>query len=297
MAVLTTSSARGRVRPVARGRRRVASRGRLLTYAALGLAALATLIPFYWEFMLASHTTSDIAGTPPPLWPGAALARNYHALMEYTPYFWRSMLNSLIIAAPATAITIFFSALGGYAFARYSFPAKEKLFWLLLLTMMIPGQLGLIPWYIQMTWMGWTNSFLPFIVPAIGNAFGVFWMRQYIASAIPAELFDAARIDGCGEFGMFRRIALPLAAPAAGALAITSFIGGWNAFLGPLIIMNDPEMYTYAVALANLRGVHGTDTGALLVGSSIATLPMLLVTVFGARKIIDGLTAGALSGQ
>ncbi|MBI4322459.1 MAG: carbohydrate ABC transporter permease [Chloroflexi bacterium] len=266
-------------------------------YGVLGFVALLTLLPFYWEFMLSSHTTSDIASTPPPFFLGGYLLENYSNMMEYIPYFWRSMLNSFIIAAPTTVVTIFFSALGGYAFARYRFPAKEKLFWLLLATMMIPGQLGLIPWYIQMTWMGWTNTFWPFIVPAIGNAFGVFWMRQYIASAVPSELFDAARIDGASEFGMFWRIALPLAAPAAAAMGITTFIGGWNSFLGPLVIMQSPDMYTYAVALANLRGVHGTDTGALLLGSSIATIPMLIVTIVGSRKIIDGLTAGALSGQ
>jgi multiple sugar transport system permease protein len=268
-----------------------------LVYALLCAAGLATIGPFYWEFMLASHTTAEIAGTPPPLWLGQALVHNYQTLIEYTPHFWRSLLNSGVIGVGSTAVTVFFSALGGYAFARYSFPAKEKLFWVLLMTMLVPGQLGLIPWYIEMTRLGWTNSFLPFIVPAVGNAFGVFWMRQYISSAIPAELFDAARIDGCTEFGIFCRIVLPLAAPAAGALAITSFIGGWNAFLGPLTLMTDPNMYTYPVALANLQGVHGTDTGALLVGASIATLPMVLVTVFGSRRLIDGLTAGALSGQ
>jgi multiple sugar transport system permease protein len=261
------------------------------------MAALLTIAPFYWEFVLATHATSEIATTPPPVWIGNALVRNYQTLVGYAPYFWRSLLNSGFIAVGSTTVTIFFSALGGYAFARYKFPFKEQLFWLLLLTMLIPSQLGLIPWYIEMTKIGWTNSFLPFIVPAIGNAFGTFWMRQYIASAVPPELFDAARIDGCGEFGVFWRIVLPLAAPAAGALAITSFIGGWNSFLGPLTLMSDPSMYTYPVALANLKGVHGTDTGALLVGSAIATLPMLMVTVFGSRRIIDGLTSGALSGQ
>ena len=266
-------------------------------YAVLGLAALITLFPFYWEFVLATHSTSEISGGVPPFFFGDNLWNNYATMIEDIPYFWRSMLNSFIIAAPTTLVTVFFSALGGYAFARYQFRGKEKLFWLMLLTMMIPGQLGLIPWYIQMSWMGWTNTFWPFIVPAIGNAFGVFWMRQYIASAVPAELFDAARIDGAGEFGMFWRIALPLAAPAAGALAITTFIGGWNSFLGPLVIMQSPENYTYAVALANLRGIHGTDVGALLMGSSIATVPMLLITVVGSRKIIDGLAAGALTGQ
>jgi multiple sugar transport system permease protein len=270
---------------------------RLYIYTLLGLAALATIAPFYWEFVLATRATSEIASTPPPVWIGTALVQNYQRLVEYAPQFWRSMLNSGVIAVGSTTVTIFFSALGGYAFARYQFPFKEQLFWLLLLTMLIPGQLGLIPWYIEMTKIGWTNSFLPFIVPAIGNAFGTFWMRQYIASAVPPELFDAARIDGCGEFGVFWRIVLPLAAPAAGALAITSFIGGWNSFLGPLTLMSDPSMYTYPVALANLKGVHGTDIGALLVGSSIATVPMLLITVFGSRRIIDGLTSGALSGQ
>jgi cellobiose transport system permease protein len=268
-----------------------------VVYALLGLAAIATVAPFYWQFVLATHATSEISSTPPPLWLGDMLVQNYDTLLEYAPYFWRSMLNSGVIALGSTAVTIFFSALGGYAFARYTFPGKEQLFWVLLLTMLIPGQLGLIPWYIEMTRLGWTNSFLPFIVPAVGNAFGTFWMRQYIASAVPAELFDAARIDGCGEFGVFWRIVLPLAAPAAGALAITSFIGGWNSFLGPLTIMRDPSMYTYPVALATLQGVHGTDTGALLLGSAIATVPMILVTVFGSRRLIDGLTAGALSGQ
>lgn len=268
-----------------------------VVYALLGLAAMVTVAPFYWQFVLATHATSEIASTPPPLWLGDMLVQNYQTLLEYAPYFWRSMLNSGVIALGSTTVTIFFSALGGYAFARYSFPGKEQLFWVLLLTMLIPGQLGLIPWYIEMTRLGWTNSFLPFIVPAVGNAFGTFWMRQYIASAVPAELFDAARIDGCGEFGVFWRIVLPLAAPAAGALAITSFIGGWNSFLGPLTIMRDPSMYTYPVALATLQGVHGTDTGALLLGSAIATVPMILVTVFGSRRLIDGLTAGALSGQ
>jgi cellobiose transport system permease protein len=270
---------------------------RAVVYALLGLAAVVTLGPFYWEFTLATHATSEVASTPPPVWLGDQLVRNYAALMEYAPLFWRSMLNSGVIAVGSTVVTIFFSALGGYAFARYSFPYKEQLFWVLLLTMLIPGQLGLIPWYIEMTHFGWTNSFLPFIIPSIGNAFGTFWMRQYISSAIPNELFDAARIDGCGEFGIFWRIVLPLAAPAAGALAITSFIGGWNSFLGPLTLMSDPSMYTYPVALANLKGVHGTDTGALLVGSCIATVPMLLITIFGSRRLIDGLTAGALSGQ
>jgi multiple sugar transport system permease protein len=269
----------------------------LIVYIVLCAAGVVTLAPFYWEFVLATHTTAEISSTPPPLWPGGVLLRNYQTLLEYAPYFWRSMLNSGVIALGSTVVTIFFSALGGYAFARYRFPAKEQLFWVLLVTMLIPGQLGLIPWYIEMTRLGWTNSYLPFIVPAIGNAFGTFWMRQYIASAVPPELFDAARIDGCGEFGTFWRIVLPLAAPAAGALAITSFIGGWNSFLGPLTIMRDPSMYTYPVALATLRGVHGTDLGALLLGSAIATLPMILVTVFGSRRLIDGLTAGALSGQ
>lgn len=270
---------------------------RLVAYLLLTAAALATLFPFYWQFMLSSHTTSAIYTEPPPVLPGADLLENYRTMLEYVPYFWRSMANSFLLAAPSTLVTLFFSALGGFAFARYRFPAREKLFWLMVASMMIPSQLGLIPWYIQMVWMGWTNSFLPFIVPSIGNAFGVFWLRQYIASAIPEDLVEAARMDGASEFGIFWRIVLPLSAPALAALGINTFIGGWNSFLGPLVIMQSQDMYTYAVALANLRGVHGTDVGALLVGSSIATIPMLIVTVLGSRKIIAGLTAGALAGQ
>lgn len=268
-----------------------------VAYGMITLAALATLFPFYWEFVLGSHATTDIFTSPPPFLLGDSLVSNYGTMMHYIPYFWRSLVNSFILAAPTTLMTLFFSALGGYAFAKFRFPGKERLFWLLLATMMIPGQLGLIPWYIQMTWMGWTNTFWPFIVPAAGNAFGVFWLRQYIASAVPDDLLEAARMDGSSEFGSFLRIVLPLSAPALGALGINSFIYAWNSFLGPLIIMQTPDMFTYTVALAMLQGVHGTDVGALLVGSSIATIPMVLVTVFGSRKLIDGLTTGALTGQ
>jgi multiple sugar transport system permease protein len=266
--------------------------------SALLLAAAATTIgPFYWEFVLATHATNEIGTTPPPVWIGSALVRNYQSLIQYAPYFWRSLLNSGVIAVGSTVVTLFFSSLGGYAFARYAFPGREPLFWILLITMLIPGQLGLIPWFIEMAHFHWTNSYWPFIVPAVGNAFGVFWMRQYIASAVPTELFDAAWMHVCGEFGTFWRIVLPLVTPAAGALAITTFIAGWNSFLGPLTIMTEPTMYTYPVALANLEGIHGTETGALLVGATIASVPMLLVTVFGSRRLIDALTAGALSGQ
>ena len=122
---------------------------RLVAGAVLGLAAVTTVLPFVWELVLATHNTGDIAGATPPFSVGRDLVRNYQALMEYAPYFWRSMLNSGIIALGSTVTTLFFSALGGYAFARYDFPGKERLFWLLLLTMMIPGQLGLIPWYVR----------------------------------------------------------------------------------------------------------------------------------------------------
>ena len=132
--------------------RAVGQRG--IVYALLLVAAFATIAPFYWEFVLSSHATGDIAATPPPIWIGAALSQNYQTLIEYAPHFWRSMLNSGVIAVGSTAVSIFFSALGGYAFARYQFPFKEQLFWVLLLTMLIPSQLGLIPWYIEMTHFG-----------------------------------------------------------------------------------------------------------------------------------------------
>jgi len=147
-----------------------------------------------------------------------------------------------------------------------------------------------------MTVLGWLNSTKALIVPAMVGAFGIFLMRQYIQSAVPKELVEAARMDGCGEFGIYWRIVVPLIGPAMGTLGLVTFIGAWNNFMGPLVIMRDMEMFTVPLALRALQGTGQVPWGAISAGSAVAVLPLLVLFVISSRRLIDGLTAGALKG-
>ena len=193
-----------------------------------------------------------------------------------------------------TAANLFFCSLAGYAFAMFEFKFKDKLFLFVMATMLLPAFVGMIPTVITMSWLGWLNQPKALIVPAACTALGVFMMRQYITSAIPRDLIDAARIDGCGEFGIFFRIVLPLITPALGTLGLVTFIGSWNNFMGPLIVMRDMEMFTVPLALRALQGTGQTPWGAICAGSSIAVLPLLVMFVMASRRLIEGLTAGAV---
>lgn len=160
--------------------------------------------------------------------------------------------------------------------------------------MLLPSFVGMIPTALTMSWLGWMNEPKALIVPAACGALGIFMMRQYIASAIPRDLLDAARIDGCSEFGIYFRIVLPLIGPALGTLGLVTFIGSWNNFMGPLIVMRDMEMYTVPLALRALQGTGQTPWGAICAGSSIAVVPLLVIFAMASRRLIEGLTAGAV---
>jgi len=169
----------------------------------------------------------------------------------------------------------------------------------MLATMMIPWMVGIIPWFILISkWLHWINRYEALIIPGAASAFGIFWMRQYIQETVPTELLDAARIDGCPEFWIFFRVVAPLLAPAYGALGIMTFMGSWNAFMGPLLVMQEKVMYTLPVALALLRmnPQRGYDAGVLMLGTSMAVLPVLVVFLMAAKRFMAGLTAGALKG-
>ncbi|NLG69344.1 MAG: carbohydrate ABC transporter permease, partial [Firmicutes bacterium] len=176
---------------------------RIVMYALLGAVAFLTLFPFYWMLVLATHDRGTIFNYPPPLVPGDKAAVNYRQLVETVP-FWRNFWNSLYTAGMGTLATLFFCSLGGFGFAMYDFRFKEPLFAVLVATLMIPSLLGIIPYYLIMQWLGWLNHPRALYVPGMASAFGIFLMRQYIASAIPRDLMDAARIDGCREFTIFR---------------------------------------------------------------------------------------------
>lgn len=263
-------------------------------YAIVLGGALLMLAPFYFMFVFATHSNREILSVPPPLWFGDAFIDNVKLLLDRLPFFWRNLSWSLYIAVAITALNLLFCSLAGFAFAMYDFKHKDRLFAFVMATLLLPSFVGMIPTALTMSWLGWLNQPKALIVPAACGALGIFMMRQYIGSAIPRDLIDAARIDGCGEFGIYLRIIVPLIGPALGTLGLVTFIGAWNNFLGPLIVMRDMEMFTVPLALRSLQGTGQTPWGAICAGSSIAVLPLLVMFVLASRRLIEGLTAGAV---
>lgn len=267
--------------------------GMVALYGFLIVGAIVTSFPFYMMLVTATHRSATILNIPPPLWFGDALIQNYNELLNSLP-FWNSFWNSASIATVHTILVLFFCSLGGYGFAKFRFPGREGLFAFLLATLMVPGVIGIIPSFVVMRTLGWIDSWNPLIIPGIANAFGIFWMRQYIDAAIPSDMMDAARIDGAHEFRIYWNIILPVITPALAALAILTFMGKWNDFLFPLLILKREEAYTLPVALSTLRSLRGTEIGVQVLGATGAILPILVVFIMASRQFMAGLTAGAV---
>ena len=268
---------------------------KVLLLGALFAMALLTIFPFYWMFVLATHTRETIFTAPPPLWFGDDLRRNYEALLGVLP-FWRNIWNSVYIAVMATVTTVFFCSLGGFGFAMYDFKGKNAMFAFVLVSLMIPQLLNIIPYYLIIDFLGWLNEAKAIWFPGMANAFGIFLMRQYIASSMPKQLMDAARIDGASEFRIFWSIVLPLTRPAIATLALLTFINQWNNFLGPLVILRSRDTYTIPLALRSMQGLVNTDWGAVMLGTALAVLPLLILFAFASRQVIEGLVAGSVKG-
>ena len=262
-------------------------------YALVGVGALVMLLPFYFMFVFASHSRTEIFNLPPPLFFGNSFLSNLDILTTKIA-FWRSLGWSLYVALASTALTLLFCSMGGYAFAMYEFRGKQPLFTLVMGTMLLPSFLGMIPSFMIMDAFGWIDQPRALYIPGAASAFGIFMMRQFVSSAIPRDLVEAARMDGCGEWGIYWRIVLPLLKPALGTLGLITFIASWNNFIGPLIVMRSPEMYTLPLALRSMQSPVNTEWGAVMAGSAIATLPLLVLFAISFRRLIDGLTAGAV---
>ena len=217
---------------------------------------------------------------------------NYRNLWKTVPYN-RYFINSVFIATASTLLTLFFCSLGGYAFAKYQFRGQKILFGILLASMMVPFQVLLVPLFGLMYDIGWLNSYKAIIIPFSVGAFGVFLMRQFIVT-IPSELIDAARIDGCSEFGIYYRIVLPIIKPALGALTIYSFLGSWNGYLWPLIILRDEVKYTLPIGLANLVGIYRQDYGMLMAGTLLSLMPIVILFLAMQREFVQGITLGSV---
>ena len=264
-------------------------------YFIFGIIVAIMTFPFYAMFVMSTHSTTDLFSFPPPMWFGDNLLVNFENMVRMID-LPRAAVNSIIISVGFTSLTLLFCSMGGYAFAIYRFPGRNILFKILLITMMVPWTAGIIPWFIMMSRFGWVNTYWALIIPGSANAFGIFWMRQYCTNNVPQTLMEAAKIDGCSEWLIFFRIIIPILKPAFAALGIMQFVGVWNDFLQPLLILRAPRMHTLPLVLRYMQGdpTRGTDVGAMMLASTIVVLPLLAVFLSASKMFMSGLTAGAI---
>lgn len=265
---------------------------KVATYLVLTVTVLITLFPFYYMFISSTHTTGEILSLPPNLLPGASLFKNLKNLNEEFSMA-RVFFNSMLISVVYTVLTLILDSMAGYALAKYQFRGKNFLFGMILVTLMIPIQVLLVPLFSMMNKIGWANTYQAVILPSLANAFGIFLMRQNMIS-FPDSLIEAARIDGCDEFSIFFKIVLPTMKPALGALGIYMFMSQWNNFMWPLIILSSKDMYNFPVALATLNGLQRIDYGAIMTGSTIATIPVMVIFLIFQRQFISGILEGSI---
>jgi len=268
------------------------------TYVILVVVAIISIFPLYWSLVVASHDNSAIAAYPPVLTPGTQLWHNITRLFdsgEVNVDFWKALINSAIVASTVTVAVVFFSALAGFAFAKMRFRGRNALFLLVIATMLVPVQLGVIPLYIEMVHFGWVNHLEAVIFPNLVTAFGVFLMRQYISGAVPDELIDAAKVDGCYTLGVFWHVILPAVRPVAAVLGLLTFMTTWNDFFWPLIVLG-PRNPTVQVATSTLASGYVEDYALVLTGTFVSILPLLIVFLVLGRQIISGIMKGAVKG-
>jgi cellobiose transport system permease protein len=296
---VTTLPYRLRTQTLTRRPRRRRRRGGLLTYLLLLLMVAFSAFPLYWSFVVASHDNSALGAYPPVLTPGGNFFDNVDRLFNagiVNVDFATALLNSAIVASVVTLSVVFFSALAGFAFAKLDFRGRKALFVVVIATMIVPVQLGVIPLYIQMNEFGWLNQLKAVVAPFLVSAFGVFLMRQYIAGAVPNELIDAARVDGCHTARVFWHVVLPAVRPIAAVLGLLTFMNTWNDFFWPLIVLS-PQNPTVQVAVSTLSGAaYVPDFALILTGTFVSILPLLVVFLVLGRQIIGGIMKGAVKG-
>jgi len=265
-------------------------------YTFLLLVALLVGIPFVYMVTGSFKLNSEIYRYPIAILPQTPTLENYVRLLsgDEIPYL-RQFGNSFFVATTQTLLTMSVSSLVGWGFAKYEFRGKRILFFFVLLTLMLPFQMTLIPLFLMMVRIGWLDNYLAILLPGAISAFGVFFMRQSML-AVPNELIDAARIDGAADFRIFWQIGLPLVRGALAVLAVLVFLGAWNDYLWPVIVLRTPTQFTYPIGLATLVGLYKVEYGMILAGAFIATLPILAIFIAGRNLLLSNLTIGAIKG-
>jgi len=266
-----------------------------LMYALLIGVSIFMMLPFIWMVSTSLKPPDEIFAIPPIIISKhSSLSAYVYLQQQYN--ILGIVKNTFVIAFSATILRLFFCALGGYGFAKFKFPGQGALFAFLLGTMVIPGAVTLVPVYIIMRDLKWIDTFWPLIIPGAANAFGIFFMRQYIMS-VSNELMDAARIDGAGEFTIFWRIILPIIAPGLTSLGLIFFMGSWNDFIGPLIYLKSPELFTLPLIIRSLIGPVGRTVYDVQMATSVISLiPLLIIFLIFQRRFVEGITAGAVKG-
>lgn len=263
-----------------------------LVYGSLAAVVLGGMFPLWWSLLIGSHHSTILAETSFPWWPGGNFWTNAATVMDTIP-FWRATANSIIVSTVTAVSVVLFSTLAGYAFAKLRFRGSGPLLVFVIATMAVPTQLGVVPLYQVMAALGWSGELTAVIVPALVTAFGVFWMTQYLRSAIPDELIEAATIDGCSMIRTFYHVCLPAARPAAAMLFLFTFVLNWTNFFWPFIVLG-PQNPTLPVALQQLQAAHFVDYSLVLTGATLATVPLLILFIFTGRQLVSGIMQGAV---
>ena len=268
--------------------------GGTIVWALLIIGALISLLPMLWMVSASFMATGEANTYPPHFLPQHATTEHYGTLFTRLD-LGRNFLNSAIIAAIVTGVSLFVNSMAGYAFAKLRFKGRERIFRVLTAALVVPIQVVMLPVFLLMKELGLVNTYAGVIVPTLASIFGIFLVRQY-ALSLPDELLDAARIDGAGEFRIYWSVTLPVIRPILATLAIWTFLSTWNDFMWPLIILTDETRYTLPVALANLVGEHAQDTELMMAGSVLTVLPVLIVFLALQRYYIAGITQGSVKG-
>ena len=267
---------------------------RTVLYVSLVIAGFLTLVPLIWLVACSVKGPEEFfqyTFFPPP---GKLSLANFRGLFDQMP-FLRLMMNSLFVTGATVMVQLFFSSLGGFALAKYEFRGKKIIMIIMLATMMIPGQVMLAPMYELICRMRFADTYVGLIVPGAVSVFGMFLFRQSMMQ-LPDELLQAGRIDGCSEFGLYWRIAIPISRPMIGAFCLIAFMGTWNSFLWPQIILQSKELFTLPIALNQLVGLQRQDYGVLMAGTLLSILPVAILFLILQKEFLSGLTAGAVKG-
>ena len=279
----------------------------IIEYIILTTGAFIMMAPFLWMLLTSFKGQGNIFRIPPQWIPRPVHWENYikvwsalrvdaHFLgLHITQGFLMAFINSVFVSVTLTFGQILTSAMGAFAFSRLKFKLRDKLFLGYLVTLMIPFQVTMIPTFVLLKYLGWVDTYQGLIVPGLVSAYGTFFLRQFFIS-IPRDLEDAATIDGCNKLGIFRHVILPLAKPAIATLSIFTFLGVWNDFLWPLVVINSPEKMTLPLMLNSLRGLHSTDWTILMPASVIVVTPVILVYIFNQKFITEGISLTGLKG-